>query len=141
MVNPNANVREIISYINEMVALKQEWCNEILMINIALFCLKKTDILANPVEQILSGDYLNGIQTIINNDLQTQREIAALVYGVDVEDARQIPLKKYIEGCINGLSTGRTVKAVVVDVEADDNERKCERRKEQMSELQLSFVC
>ena len=23
-------------------------------------------------------------------------------YGVDVEDARQIPLKKYIEGCING---------------------------------------
>ncbi|MCQ4762101.1 hypothetical protein NE555_15765, partial [Alistipes onderdonkii] len=36
---------------------------------------------------------LNGIQTIINNDLQTQREIAALVYGVDVEDARQIPLK------------------------------------------------
>ena len=79
-----------------MVALKQEWCNEILMINIALFCLKKTDILANPVEQILSGDSLNGIQTIINNDLQTQREIAALVYGVDVEDARQIPLKKYI---------------------------------------------
>ena len=102
LVNPNANVREIISYINEMVALKQEWCNEILMINIALFCLKKTDILANPVEQILSGDYLNGIQTIINNDLQTQREIAALVYGVDVEHARQIPLKKYIEGCING---------------------------------------
>lgn len=82
LVNPNANVREIISYINEMVALKQEWCNEILMINIALFCLKKTDILANPVEQILSGDYLNGIQTIINNDLQTQREIAALVYGI-----------------------------------------------------------
>ena len=53
-------------------------------------------------QQILSGDYLNGIQTIINNDLQTQREIAALVYGVDVEDARKIPLKKYIEGCING---------------------------------------
>lgn len=25
-----------------------------------------------------------------------------MVYGVDVEDARQIPLKKYIEGCING---------------------------------------
>lgn len=29
-------------------------------------------------------------------------EIAALLYGVDGEDARQIPLKKYIEGCING---------------------------------------
>lgn len=102
LVNPNANVREIISFINEMVALRQEWSNEISMINIALFCLKKTEILANPAEQILSGDYLNGIQTIINNDLQTQREIAALVYGVNVEHARQIPLKKYIEGCING---------------------------------------
>ena len=102
LTNPNANVREIISFINEMVALKQEWGDTISMINIALFCLKKTKILENPVEQILSGDYLKGIQTIINNDLQTQREIAALVYGVDVEHARQIPLKKYIEGCING---------------------------------------
>lgn len=102
LTNPNANVREIISFINEMVALKQEWGDTISMINIALFCLKKTKILENPVEQILSGDYLKGIQTIINNDLQTQREIAALVYGVDIEHARQIPLKKYIEGCING---------------------------------------
>ncbi len=102
LTNPNANVREIISFINEMVALKQEWRDTISMINIALFCLKKTKILENPVEQILSGDYLNGIQKIINNDLRTQREIAALVYGVDVEHARQIPLKKYIEGCING---------------------------------------
>ncbi len=41
LVNPNANVREIISYINEMVALKQEWCNEILMINIALFLFEE----------------------------------------------------------------------------------------------------
>ncbi len=102
LTNPNANVREIISFINEMVALKQEWGDTISMINIALFCLKKTKILENPVEQILSGDYLKDIQTIITNDLQTQREIAALVYGVDIEHARQIPLKKYIEECING---------------------------------------
>lgn len=101
LVYPNANVREIISFINEMVALCQEWGNEISIINIALFCLKKTEILSNPVEQILSGKYLNGIQTIINNDLRTQCEIAALVYGVDIEHAKQIPLTKYIEGCIN----------------------------------------
>ena len=94
MVNPNANVREIISYINEMVALKQEWCNEILMINIALFCLKKTDILANPVEQILSGDYLNGIQTIINNDLQHNAKIAAWYMVSMLKMLDKIPLKK-----------------------------------------------
>ena len=102
LVHPNANVREIISFINEMVALRQEWGNEISIINIALFCIKKSEILSNPVKKILSGEYLNGIQTIINNDLSTQREISALVYGVDVEHARQIPLTKYIEGCING---------------------------------------
>lgn len=102
LVYPNANVREIISFINDMVALSQEWENEISIINIALFCLKKDEILSNPVEEILSGEYLKGIQTIINNDLRTQREISALVYGVDIEHARQIPLTKYIEGCING---------------------------------------
>lgn len=102
LVYPNANVREIISFINEIVALCQEWGNDISIINIALFCLKKAEILSNPVEKILSGEYLNGIQTIINNDVRTQREISALVYGVDVEHARQIPLTKYIEGCING---------------------------------------
>lgn len=102
LVNTNANVREIISFINELVALRQEWGEVILMENIAVFCLKKHKILANPVEQILSGEYLEGIQTIINNNMQTQREIAALVYGVDVEHARQIPLTKYIENCIAG---------------------------------------
>ena len=99
---PNANVREIISYINEMVALKQEWGNEISIVSIALFCLNKNQILENSVAQILSGTYLEGINKIVDNDLQTQREMAALVYGVDVEHASQIPLTKYIEGCING---------------------------------------
>lgn len=102
LVNPNANVREIISFVNEMVALKQEWGNAVSMVNIALFCLKKTEILENPVDQILSGNYLNGIQALINNDERTQSEVAALVYGVEVEHARQIPLKRYIEGCISG---------------------------------------
>lgn len=100
--NPNANIRDIISFINEMVALKQEWKESISLINIALFCLKKTMILENPVEEILSGNYLKSFKSIINNDVQTQREIAALTYGVDIEHAAQIPLKKHIERCISG---------------------------------------
>ena len=36
--------------------------------------------------------------------MQLQREIAALVYGVDVELARQIPLTKYIENCVLGTN-------------------------------------
>ena len=29
-----------------------------------------------------------------------QRQISALVYGIDIEHARQIPLTKYIENCV-----------------------------------------
>ena len=53
--NPATNVRNIISFINEMVALKQEWGKSISIENIALFCLEKEQILNNPVNEILSG--------------------------------------------------------------------------------------
>lgn len=99
---PSTNVRDIISFINEMVALKQEWGKSISIENIALFCLEKEQILNNPVNEILSGSYLLNTNSIIDNCIQLQREMAALVYGVEVEYAQQIPLTRYIEYCING---------------------------------------
>lgn len=98
---PSTNVRDIISFINEMVALKQEWGESISIENIALFCLEKEQILKDPVNEILSGSYLLNTNSIIDNSIQLQSEMAALVYGVAVEHAQQIPLKKYIENCIN----------------------------------------
>ncbi len=98
---PSTNVRDIISFINEMVALKQEWGDSISIENIALFCLKKEQILNDPVNEILSGSYLLNANSIIDNSIQFQSEMAALVYGVAVEHAQQIPLTKYIESCIN----------------------------------------
>lgn len=100
LLNPNATVRDIITFINAMVALKQEWGNELSLINIAIFCLKQDDILKAPENQILSGEYLEKIKGIIDNNDKTQEEIAALVYGVDIEQARQIPLTRYIKSCI-----------------------------------------
>lgn len=99
--NPATNVRNIISFINEMVALKQEWGKSISIENIALFCLEKEQILNDPVNEILSGSYLLNTNSIIDNSIQLQSEMAALVYGVAVEHAQQIPLTKYIENCIN----------------------------------------
>ena len=99
---PSTNVRDIISFINEMVALKQEWGESISIENIALFCLEKEQILNDPVNEILSGSYLLNTNSIIDNCIQLQREMAALVYGVEVEYAQQIPLTRYIEYCING---------------------------------------
>ena len=101
MVRPDANVRDIIMYINAIVALKQERANDISLINMAVFLLFQDDILEHPNTQILSGEYLKNVSSIVNNDMQMQKEIAALVYGVDVELARQIPLTKYIEKCIS----------------------------------------
>lgn len=98
---PSTNVRDIISFINEMVALKQEWGESISIENIALFCLEKEQILKDPVNEILSGSYLLNTNSIIDNSIQLQSEMAALVYGVAVEHAQQIPLTKYIENCIN----------------------------------------
>ena len=49
----------------------------------------------------MSGSYLLNTNSIIDNSIQLQSEMAALVYGVAVEHAQQIPLTKYIENCIN----------------------------------------
>lgn len=102
IVKPEANVRDIIMFINAIVALKQERANDVSLINLAIFVLFQDKILENPNKQILSGEYLKNISSLIDNDMQMQREIAALAYGVDVELARQIPLTKYIENCISG---------------------------------------
>lgn len=100
LLHPNANVREIISFINEIVTLKSVWDEDITLLNIAVFVLKKDVLTKDPVNQILSGDYLSDISKIIKNDILLQRQMSALVYGIDIEHARQIPLTKYIESCI-----------------------------------------
>ena len=100
LLHPNANVREIISFINEIVTLISVWDEDITLLNIAVFVLKKDVLTKDPVNQILSGDYLSDISTIIKNDILLQRQMSALVYGIDIEHARQIPLTKYIESCI-----------------------------------------
>lgn len=65
LLHPNANVREIISFINEIVTLKSVWDEDITLLNIAVFVLKKDVLTKDPVNQILSGDYLSDISKII----------------------------------------------------------------------------
>ncbi|GHT25384.1 NTPase [Bacteroidia bacterium] len=125
---PNATVREMIEYINQLVALKNIWHNEIDILYIAVFALKKDDILSAhivnethygdgrtndferevlpdlipPAEQILSGKYLSEyIKSIIPNDEILQKNISALVYGVSLAIAEQIPMSKHIDSCFN----------------------------------------
>ncbi len=98
---PNATIRELIEYINQIVALKNTWLDTIDILYIAIFVLKK-DILQKPIEQIPSGDYLGTyIPKIISNDEDLQKNISALVYGVSPEKAIQIPMSRYIDSCFN----------------------------------------
>lgn len=97
---PNATIREMIEFINHLVALKRIWKNEINLLHAAVFILKEKEILGDPIEQILSGKYLgNYISKILVNNEELQTTISLLVYGVSQELARQIPMKKYIESC------------------------------------------
>ena len=100
IVHPEANVREIIMFINALVSLRHER-DDVTLINIAVFKLFESLLLEHPVIQILSGDYLKALQNIISNDIQRQSEISALVYGVDIERARQIPISQYISKCFS----------------------------------------
>lgn len=102
LFRPNLTPREIISFINEIVALKKTWNDEIPIISMSVFVLAREEILANPIESILSGSYLKKIGRVLKNDEGLQRQISALTYGINVNLAEQIPLKKYISNTLNG---------------------------------------
>ncbi len=103
IIKPHFTPRDIIAFINQLVSLKQIWKDEeVSLLTIAIFSLKKEEILASPVESILSGNYLKPVEKIINNSEEIQRCIAALTYGIDVKFAEQIPLKQYLEKTLNG---------------------------------------
>lgn len=99
---PEPNIRDIIVFINKLVALRMQWTDNVSLINIALFALYQEDILVDSVQTILSGSYLTDkTSKIISNIEERQEQISALTYGVEIEVAKQIPLTKYIQGCFN----------------------------------------
>jgi hypothetical protein len=94
--------RAIISFINEIVSLKRTWFDEIPLLFISVFALKKDIILKAPVISILSGNYLDKIENIIPNNEELQEHISALTFGIDVKLAAQIPLKQYLQKTLKG---------------------------------------
>ena len=100
-VNPSATVRDMIIFINQLVALKTIWEKEIDILYMAIFTLYKDKLLIEPVNQILSGLYLDTtVSKAIPDDEILQKKISALVYGIQPNDAEQIPISKYIENCL-----------------------------------------
>jgi KAP family P-loop domain protein len=103
---PNATIREMIEFINQLVVMKSIWKQEVELLFCAIFKIKEKIILQNPVSQILSGSYLEKyITKIVPNSELLQKNIAAITYGVSLDIAEQIPMRKYIELCFDNNGT------------------------------------
>ncbi len=100
-----ANIRDIIIFINRLVSLYKVRHNDVSIVSMAVYQLYK-DIIHkdnNEIKQILSGEYLGLASNIIPNDEKLKAEVSALAYGVDIANAKQIPLTGYINNCIDKL--------------------------------------
>ncbi len=121
-LHPTPNVREIISFINKTVTLTKQWGTAIHPISMALYTLKEHDLLRNPLvdrtnnaktekvkvtteEYILDGGFYEGLlQVLKGSEAKTylRKEIAAIVYGIQPNEAMQIVAKRYIRNCFTG---------------------------------------
>ena len=101
------NIREIISFINNNVKLAKQWQDKVSPISRAIYILKEDAMLRNPQIQtgtkeesksvstdefILANEYYKDFNQLLFgkvnlNDMQ--REIAAMVYGVEPKRAAQ----------------------------------------------------
>ena len=100
-----ANIRDIIIFINRLVSLYKVRNDDVSIISMAVYQLYRNAIHKdnNEIKQILSGEYLGIASNIIPNDEKLKAEISALAYGVGITNAKQIPLTGYINNCIDKL--------------------------------------
>lgn len=85
-LNRRITPREINSLINEILSLKLIDSNYKERY-LAIFCLKRKHILANPLRAITTLDYLNGLEFAYEYDEEFQKQITAIVYQVKPDKA------------------------------------------------------
>lgn len=100
--------RSIIAFINELVSLCLVVETTIGLRYIAVFVLAKKDILAAPVDQILSLDFLKKADAMFRGDRAAlQNSIAALVYHVPIASASQVSLTRQISNALRDTNIAR----------------------------------
>ena len=102
----NPNVREMITFTNKMVSLRQTWDDNINLISIAIYLIQEKEIL-EPKEisterTITTETYMNEFSQIFTEKEKKdiQQDISALVYGIEPKHAYQIVLKQDIKSGI-----------------------------------------
>jgi hypothetical protein len=88
--------RKIISFLNDLVAVKSTWKDEMPLRYIALFVLNKDEIVKDPSREILTGAYLNKAKYLFKSDDALADHVAALAYNIPVAIARQVALSRQI---------------------------------------------
>ncbi|MNP98391.1 KAP family P-loop domain protein [compost metagenome] len=92
--------RQIINYVNDLVTLRLQY-QEIGFRYLALFSLTKNEILQKPIEKILLKSYINdNTKLLFNNDLELDKSISAIVFGVSLENAEEVLLDREIESLL-----------------------------------------
>lgn len=85
ILQPKATIRDIISFINEIVAQHYAWVDEISLLHISVFTLTKKEIF-KPIrsipENILTGEYYKGIEKIIDDRRALDESISALAFNI-----------------------------------------------------------
>lgn len=104
--HPKPNIRDVISFVNKLVALTNQWEDKVQMTSMALFLLNQDEILNTPEDSIVKGTYLTGMESLFERNEDLDTEISALTYGVDIEDAGQLPIKNLINQALNNAEVG-----------------------------------
>lgn len=98
--------REIIAFINEIITIK------ILDPNfkeryISIFILKKDEIIERPLEMITNLDYLGGLKSLYHNDSEFQRQLTAIVYHIELENAVEVIYSEQLREALYMYDVGK----------------------------------
>lgn len=99
-LNRRITPREIISFINEILTIKL-LDNSFKERYVAIFVLKKDDILKNPLNAITNLEYLKGLQSFYSNDKDFAKQLTAIVYHIDVENAIELIYTQELRDSMN----------------------------------------
>ena len=92
--------REIIAFVNEILTIKllDENFRERY---IAIFVLKKDEILANPLKSVTEFDYLDGLKSIYYSDPDFAKHLTAVIYHIDVDEAVELIYTQELKDSLN----------------------------------------
>ncbi|MBE6094738.1 MAG: hypothetical protein E7199_04600 [Schwartzia succinivorans] len=93
--------RDIISFINECVAIKMMNLN-IKYRYVAVFVKKKDDILTEIVKKLSDLSYLTPLEYLFRNDESFSKSIAALAYQVSLDQGMEVAVRRILQQALVG---------------------------------------